>query len=447
VKSFRKITLLVTAAGLFLFLPWPAGSVRAQEEVRVKIGSSGRAETKVGVEPFWTESDADRLAQYRTIAYSILVSDLRFSLRFNVAELTDELRLKPYEDLERRNGDLTKIWEGAGVDGYIRGTLSQKGQEFVIDWSLRGPLSEKPLVEKTYSAKRSDFRHIVHRISDDVIFAMTGERGISQTRIAYISRRTGHKELFVSDCDGFNEKQLTNYRVINLSPEWSPSGDEIIFTSYREGNPDLYILNLRTNAVRKYISYEGINNAATWSPDGKEVAVTLSKDGNPEIYAIDFWTGKIRRLTHWQGIDTSPSWSPTGQEIAFTSDRAGTPAIYIMGRDGSNVRRISFVGNYNVAPAWSPMGDRIAFVGRSVDEGNTDLYIIEVSSGDVMRVTAIGDNVDPSWSPDGYHVAFASNRDGSYDIYSATWDGADLNRITYSGQNYSPAWSPFPGVE
>ncbi len=437
----------MTLSAIGVFLPATAEVARSQEEVHVRIGSSGRADTKIGVEPFWIESGEGQLAQYRTIAYSILVSDLKFSLRFNVAELADDLRMKPYDGVERRNEEYTKIWKDAGVDVFVRGKLTRKDREFVVEWSLVGPLTEKPIVEKTYTAQRLDFRRVMHRISDDIIFTMTGEKGISQTRIAYISRRTGHKELFVADCDGFNEKQLTKSRVINLSPDWAPSGDEIIFTSFREGNPDLYILNLRTNSVRKYIAYEGINNAAAWSPDGKHIAMTLSKDGNPEIYVIDFYTGKIRRLTHWQGIDTSPTWSPTGREIAFTSDRAGTPAIYIMSSDGSNVRRISFVGNYNVAPAWSPMGDRIAFVGRSVDEGNTDLYIVEVSTGDVMRVTAIGDNVDPSWSPDGYHVAFASNREGSYDIYSATWDGADLNRITYSGQNYSPAWSPFPGID
>jgi TolB protein len=413
-----------------------------QEEIQVRIGSSGKGEVKLGVEPFRIKTESDEIEQYRKIAYSILLHDLGFSLRFDVVELDEQLRVKTNPDPKKIHEEFSKAWLGSGVDVFVRGEISKVGQEYEINFSLEGPTSEKPILKKTYRARRSEFRKVIHMISDDIIFAMTGEHGINQTKIVFISKRTGNKEMFIADCDGFNEKKLTQNRSINLSPSWSPFGDEIIFTSFREGNPDLYIYNMNNNSTRKYISYPGINSAAAWSPDGKRVAVTLSKDGNPELYVVEFFTGKIRRLTHNRGIDTSPAWSPTGKEIAFTSDRAGTPAIYVMGSDGSNVRRLTFLGNYNASPAWSPLGDRIAFVGRSIDEGNTDLYVIEITGENLMRISAIGDNIDPDWSPDGYHVAFASNRDGSYDIYTITWDGAELKRITYSGQNYSPAWSP-----
>jgi len=421
------------------FLP---GTAAGQEEIKVKIGSSGRGEVRFGVEPFVITAPSDKIEQYRQIAYSILLWDLRFSLRFDVDELDDDLRSRMYTDPSKMRKERSKAWLDKGVDVFVRGEISKEDLEYKIAITLNGPASEARILEKTYLAKRSDFRRVIHQMSNDIIYAMTGEHGIGRTSIAFISKRTGNKELFLADCDGFNEKRLTGNRSINLSPAWSPFGDEIIFTSFRDGNPDLFIFNVLSNSTRKYISYPGINSAASWSPDGKEIALTLSKDGNPEIYIVEFWTGKIRRLTYSKGIDTSPSWSPTGKEITFTSDRAGTPAIYVMSKDGSNVRRLTFVGNYNASPAWSPLGDRIAFVGRSVDEGNTDLYVVDVTSKDVMRISAIGDNVDPCWSPDGYHVAFASNRNGAYDIYTITWDGAKLHRITYSGQNYSPAWSP-----
>lgn len=429
--------LALLAAVSFLFNAAPG-----QEEIRVKIGSSGRGEIRLGVEPFQMKSNQGELKQYQQVAYSVILADLRFSLRLDVVELDEPLRLNSNPDPKIAREKRSKAWLERGVDVLVRGEISREGQELELGIALEGPSSKSPVLERTYKARRSDFRKVIHKISDDIIYAMTGERGISQTSIGFISKRTGTKELFISDYDGFNERQLTRNRSINLSPEWSPFGDEIIFTSFREGNPDLYIINVKNGAVRKYINYPGINSAAAWSPDGKEIAVTLSKDGNPEIYIVEFWTGKIRRLTYSKGIDTSPAWSPTGKEIAFTSDRAGTPAIYVMDRDGSNVRRLTFVGNYNASPAWSPLGDRIAFVGRSVDEGNTDLYVVDVTDEEVMRISAIGDNVDPDWSPDGYHIAFASNRDGAYDIYTITWDGAQLRRITYSGQNYSPTWSP-----
>ncbi len=428
--------------GFFVLVFSLGKDAAGQEEIKVKIGSSGRGVIKLGVEPFRIVSGTGQLDQERKIAYSILLWDLDFSLRFNVSELDERIRFTSNPDRTKLNEIFTKDWLAQGVDVYVRGEISKEGNDFMLRYTLEGPTSEKSILEKSYRTSRSEFRSVIHRISDDIIFTMTGDHGISMTRIAFISKRTGSKELFIADCDGFNEKRLTQNRSINISPAWSPFGEEIIFTSFRDGNPDLFIYNMKNSSVRKYIAYPGINNAAAWSPDGKDIAVTLSKDGNPEIYIVEFWTGKIRRITHSRGIDTSPSWSPTGNQISFMSDRAGTPAIYVMDRDGSNVRRVTYIGNYNASPAWSPLGDRIAFVGRSVDEGNTDLYVVEISGENLMRISAIGDNVDPDWSPDGYHVAFASNRDGAYDIYTITWDGADLKRITYSGQNYSPAWSP-----
>jgi TolB protein len=439
VISFHKsVTCLVTLI-ILSCLSLPAYS---QEEIRVRIGSSGRGEVTLGVEPFSIAPGSRGLDQHQLVVYSILVNDLRFSLRFKVAELDERLRFKTAKERPRLVEERAKAWLEAGVDVFVRGEISGTSQEFQITCALEGPAGSAPIMTRTYQARRSDLRTVVHRLSDEIIFAVTGEQGISQTKIAFISKRTGNKELYMADYDGFNEVQLTRNGSITLSPAWSPFGDEIVFTSFQEGKPDLYMLDIAKRTVREYLSYPGMNSAAAWSPDGKEIAVTLSKDGNPEIYVIDFWTGKMRRLTYSSGIDTSPSWSPTGKEIAFVSDRAGTPAIYVMGADGSNVRRLTFVGKYNAAPSWSPLGDRVAFVGRSIDEGNTDLYIVEVASGSVSRISAIGDNLDPSWSPEGYHVAFTSNRDGPYDIYTLTWDGADLRRLTYSGQNYTPAWSP-----
>lgn len=438
-RSYRRFTFPLCLLFAFAFLSPPAYS---QEEIRVKIGSSGRGEVTLGVEPFTIAPGSRGLEQHQLVVYSILVNDLSFSLRFRVAELPERMRFRTVRDQNRLFEERKKAWLDAGIDAFVRGEISGTSQEIQIALSLEGPAGGTPIMSRIYQARRSDLRAVVHRISDEIIFAVTGEQGINQTKIAFISKRTGNKELFIADYDGFGEVQLTRDGSIALSPAWSPFGDEIVFTSFRAGKPDLYIVDIASKVVREYLSFPGMNSAAAWAPDGKEIAVTLSKDGNPEIYVVDFWTGKIRRLTYSGGIDTSPTWSPNGKEIAFVSDRAGTPAIYIMGADGSNVRRLTFVGKYNVAPSWSPLGDRIAFVGRSIDEGNTDLYVIEVATGSVSRISAIGDNLDPSWSPDGYHVAFTSNRDGPYDIYTITWDGADLRRLTYSGQNYTPAWSP-----
>ncbi|OGF97323.1 MAG: hypothetical protein A2Z06_03470 [Candidatus Glassbacteria bacterium RBG_16_58_8] len=153
----------------------------------------------------------------------------------------------------------------------------------------------------------------------------------------------------------------------------------------------------------------------------------------------------LRRLTYSPSIDTSPSWSPNGQQIVFTSDRTGNPNLYLMDADGSNVRRLTastpYDQPYNDTPVWSPIGDKIAFVSRERAEV-FNIYTLNILSGRVQQLTAVGHNTHPSWSPDGLHVVFSSNRDGRNEIYVMNWDGTGLRRLTYDGGNSSPAWSP-----
>ncbi|HEX3053381.1 MAG TPA: hypothetical protein VHP83_22165 [Aggregatilineaceae bacterium] len=56
-------------------------------------------------------------------------------------------------------------------------------------------------------------------------------------------------------------------------------------------------------------------------------------------------------------------------------------------------------------PAWSPDGEQIAFVGHH--EGNPEVYVLELSSGDLTNLSNSPlDDYDPLWSPDGHYLAF-----------------------------------------
>ena len=73
-------------------------------------------------------------------------------------------------------------------------------------------------------------------------------------------------------------------------------------------------------------------------------------------------------------------------------------------------------------PAMSPDGRHIAFVQREPDDtASADIYIQDLSSGRVTRVTdhAAADRM-PSWSPDGLRLAFVRTTSASCDIVIRT---------------------------
>jgi Tol biopolymer transport system component len=74
------------------------------------------------------------------------------------------------------------------------------------------------------------------------------------------------------------------------------------------------------------------------------------------------------------------------------------------------------------APAWSPDGRRIA-VGISSAQG-IDIWIYDIPSGVLSRVTSDGTNRNPVWSFDGTSLVFTSNRSGSSAVWWQRVDGS-----------------------
>ena len=117
----------------------------------------------------------------------------------------------------------------------------------------------------------------------------------------------------------------------------------------------------------------------------------------------------------------------------------------------SDQRNLTDDPRSDYSPAWSPDGTRVAFASdRDPDSGGNDVYVIDVQSGDVTRLTT-GGGIDeyPMWSPDGSRIAYACSHGAlpegvaDFEVCVMDADGANQEQITDAeGLSDYPAWSP-----
>jgi TolB protein len=331
------------------------------------------------------------------------------------------------------------------------GSLSVSGGRenvtgFLFD--TKNPQSPQ-ILGKQYAdtASEENTRRIAHRFADEIILRLGGGlNGICETKIYFVSNRTGSKEIWVMDYDGEDQHAITHLGSISISPRVSPDNSRVAFSSLGKEGWSIRMYSLELGRLVSFASPTGTTLSPAWSSDGSRLAFSSSKTGDPEIYTSDASGGAPNRVTAFRGPDVSPVWNPkTNAQIAWVSGRSGLPQIYIMDSDGANVQRMTDSG-YATSPSWSPNGQFLAFSWNRKygpgAPGGQDIYIMDIASKRWIQLTHdAGSNDFPSWSPDGRHLVFQRQDNGRTEIWSMLADGTEQQQLTRDGWNAMPNWS------
>ena len=451
----------VIASGLIAFTlgaqeppqqPAPAPQQPSQIEVRISGGP--------GVAPRYAVPDFVALtpaaAETAKMLAQVLWDDLNFEREFYMIPRDTAATIPVARSAEQMNFD---AWREIGADAVFFGTVTQKGEDTVVQVRLFNIRTRQAAFQKEYTVRTRSARQVAHTVSDEVLLQQTGIRGVARTRIAFISDRNNEtllgtpqkrnvKEVYVTDYDGANQQRITTTRQLNLNPSWSADARAIAYAGFRNNvGADILLSFIYTGVLQNITKGRFGSGAATpvFSPDGNQVAFAATPPGGG---AYDLWVMNVdgsglRRLTTHPDSEVAPTWSPSGTQIAFISDRLGVgrEQIFIVDADGSGLRRLNIPDTQVDRPTWAPAPyNEIAYAARTGP--GYDIKVHELVSGVTRQLTfGEGTNESPSYSPTGRHVAFTSTRQGNIQVFTIGRDGNGLRQITRGGNNQTPDWS------
>ncbi len=404
----------------------------AQDEVYLKVTNPGLSRVVIAVPEFASRPGTDPAAA------ALLLATLRKDL-----DETAVIGVVPAENaklvvVDPTNPTLTRQrWRAVGAQFLLDGSFAGAGNQLVLEtrlWDLTsGEVAYSRRIQGTVSLAAT----MAHTLANELVHLFTGRPGPFLSRIAFVSDRTGAKELWVMRWDGTEAQQLTTYRSITLSPAWSPDGEWLAFTSFLRGPPQLFVLRPTQGYLKTLSTLPGVNSSPNFSPNGKTVAFAAGAAGVTDVYVVPVDGGTPMRLTHTLGISTQPAWSPSGRQIAFTSNAGGSPQLYVMDAEGTNVRRLTFDDKYADEAAWAPDGVKIAYTTLVGDR--FQIAILDLRTNARTIIPGPGNNESPCWSPDGTVLAFVSDRTGARQIFITDPAGRP-RQITDKGNNIQPAW-------
>ncbi len=202
------------------------------------------------------------------------------------------------------------------------------------------------------------------------------------TKLAYISSRSGQSNIWAVKADGSGDSKLTentDSKLYLYCPLWSADGKRIAFTSKAnnsDGKPThgVWIFDTETKIVRLMTQQKTFLRLIEWAQSGRELLL-VSTEGSEasslppkvSLFRLEIETGKTAEIAEPENAYLyNIRLSPDKKSIAFAAHREGKDNVWLIPAAGGAEKRLTDNNDsrlYFSNLAWSPDNNTI-FFGR-----------------------------------------------------------------------------------
>jgi Tol biopolymer transport system component len=202
-------------------------------------------------------------------------------------------------------------------------------------------------------------------------------------KIAFVSDRSGTRQIWLADSEGAEVRQLTNFTGSTVgTPRWAPDNRRIVFDASLDGQSAIWLIDEAGNNLHRLNSSQVREYLPSWSRDGKWVYYLSLHDGSDQLWKQRPDSGESVRITQDPFFDAVES--PLGDFIYAQRPRGGIWQIPMRGGAPMPVPELNGV---NPARYWTLVGGKLYFVRQ--EESPRQLESLDLKTRQIRKLTEI----------------------------------------------------------
>lgn len=179
-------------------------------------------------------------------------------------------------------------------------------------------------------------------------------------RIAFQSQRSGNNEIWLSNSDGTDLKQLTHFQtVFTWAPAWSPDNSRLAFHAWVDLGTDLFTLDAAGNAPERLTTLPHHEREPRFAPDGTGIYFRSNQNGAWDIWYTSFTNPEPQAITQNRGI---AAFMPIQGTLYYTaSSDLGLYRLDLALQQETHLLNLTSSTDYRT---WTVVSDGVYFIQR-----------------------------------------------------------------------------------
>lgn len=319
---------------------------------------------------------------------------------------------------QEKTGIPSQLWVVSYPAGNVRRISNDLGEYVSASLSADGSTIASVQINRSSSIYVAPANAVdqARPISSGRLDGQIGLTWTTDNRIVYVADHSDNWDLFITDADGQNQRQLTFDGHYHGTPVFC--GGNVIYFSDAEGPAHLFSLDLQSGAVSKLTS--GTSEIApSCAPNSRSVFFLGASDSSASyaVHRLSLDDGKLIQLSPRPAFFVEIA-SLDGKYVLFPSigKNGNLAAALVSAETGADIVETSISATFDTTNPWVNFGpeNRVGYL--DISSGTSNLWSFPVlGSGTKQQLTHFtsGQVWTFAWSPDAKQLAYAYGNNSS----------------------------------